>query len=73
MDLSAKEKQTHGHREETCGQGGGTGMDWELGVNRCKLLHLEWIDKKVLPYDTGNSIQFPRINHDGKVCVCVCV
>ena len=22
---------------------GGSGMDWEFGVNRCKLLPLEWI------------------------------
>ena len=40
-------------------------MDWEFGVSRCKLLHLEWIDK-VLMYSTGNYIQFPIINPDGK-------
>ena len=28
-------KENHGHGEETCGC---QGMDWELGVNRCKLL-----------------------------------
>ena len=27
---------------------GGSGMHWESGVNKCKLLHLEWIDNKVL-------------------------
>ena len=38
-------KETHGLGEQTCGcRGGGRvrGMDWESGVNRCKLLHLEW-------------------------------
>ena len=36
------------------GEGGGGGMDWEFGVGRCKLLHLEWINNKVLMYSTGN-------------------
>ena len=37
-------------------------MDWEFGVGRCKLLHLEEINNKVLPYSTGNYIQSPGIN-----------
>ena len=44
MNLPTKQKQTHRHGEQTCGyQGreGGTGMDWEFGVSRCRLLHLE--------------------------------
>ena len=39
MKLSAKHKQTHGPRDQTCGcQGGwgGSGMDWDFGVSRCK-------------------------------------
>lgn len=39
------------------GEGSGSEMDWEFGVSRCKLLHLEWIISKVLLYSTGNSIQ----------------
>ena len=38
-------KETHGHGEQTCGcqeRGGGSGMDWEFEVNRCKLTPLEW-------------------------------
>ena len=27
--------------------GEGNEMDWELGVSRCKLLHLEWVSNKV--------------------------
>ena len=40
-------------------------MDWEFGINRCKLLYIEWINN-VLLYSTGNYIQYPVINHDGK-------
>ena len=25
-----------------------SGMDWEFGVSRCKLLHLEWISNEIL-------------------------
>ena len=38
-------KEIHGHREQTCGcqEGGrGSGMDWEFGINRCKLLPLNY-------------------------------
>ena len=51
MNLSTKQKQTHGHRELTCdchwGRGG-SGMEREFGVGKCKLLHLEWISSRVL-------------------------
>ena len=47
INLSTKEKQTH--REQTCGcqgrrEGGRSGMNWESGVGKCKLLHLEWVN-----------------------------
>ena len=48
------------------GEGGGGGKDWEFGVSRCKLLYREWINNKVLLYSTGNYIQNPVINHNGK-------
>ena len=44
MSLPTEKKQTHGHREQTCGRqgrGGGSGLDWEFGASRRKLLHLE--------------------------------
>ena len=56
MNLSIEKKHTHGHGEQTCGcQGGqgGSGMAWEFGVSRCKLLYLEWISNEVLLYSTG--------------------
>ena len=73
MNISTKQKQHHRHREQTCGcqggglgGGGGGGMDWEFGISRCKLLYIEWINNKVLLYSTGNYIQYPVINHNGK-------
>ena len=46
-------------------QGGGAagGIDWEVEASRCKLLYTGWINNKVLLYTTGNSIQYPVINH----------
>ena len=41
-------------------------MGWEFGISRCKLLYIEWINNKVLQYSTGNYIQYPVINHNGK-------
>ena len=63
------------------GSGGGRGMDWEFGAGRCKLLHLGWINNKVLLYSTGNYIQSLGINHNNKeyqkksvyIYVCVCI
>ena len=57
--LSTEKKQTHGLGEQTCGcQGGegGSGMDWEFGFNRYKLLPLEWISNEILLFSTGNYI-----------------
>ena len=30
-------------------------------------LHLEWISNEVVLYSTGNCIQCPEIDHDGKL------
>ena len=65
MNLSLKQKQTHRHREQTCGCQGGEN-ELEFGVGRCKILYREWINEKVLLYSTGNYIQHPVINHNGK-------
>ena len=45
---------------------GGKGMEWEFGVSRCKLVYIGWINNKVPLYTTGNYIQYPVINHNGK-------
>ena len=48
------------------GVGGGRGLDWEFGISRCKLVYIGWINNKVLLNSTGNYIQYPVINHNGK-------
>ena len=50
----------------TKGEGDGGGINWEFGISRCKLLYLEWMNNKDLLYNTGNYIQYPVINHNGK-------
>ena len=57
MNPSIKQKQNHGHREQTdgCqGRGVGAGMEWEAGISRCKLLYTQWINNKGLLYSTEN-------------------
>ena len=47
------------------GEREGSRMDWEVGVSRCKLLHLEWISNEILLYSTGNYIQSLMIEDNG--------
>ena len=42
------------------------GKEWEFEISRGKLLYIEWINNKVLLYSTGNYIQHPVTNHNGK-------
>ena len=49
MNLSMKQKQNQGHREETSGcqgGGGGRGMDWKFGISRCKLVYIKCIKQQ---------------------------
>ena len=46
MDLDSRLVVPPGERESR--------MDWEFGVNRCRLLPLEWISNEVLLCSTGN-------------------
>ena len=69
MKLSM-EKKLMDLEEQTCGcqgGGGGNGMDWEFGVNRCKLLPLEWISNGILLYSTGNYVWPLVIEHDNVI------
>ena len=45
---------------------GQEGKDWQFRISRCKLLYIGWINNRVLQYSTGNYIQYPVINHNGK-------
>jgi len=53
-------------RKATIRQKSPRGIDWEFEINRCKLLYVGWINNKVLLCSTGNHIQYPVINHNGK-------
>ena len=64
-----KQKQIHRYRKQTWlpkGKEGGGGMNQELGISRNKLPYIKQVNNKVLLYSTGNYIQYPAINHNGK-------
>ena len=72
-NLSTEQKQPHRHKQ-TYGcqggggvEGGGSGMDREFGVSKCKLLHLERISNEVLLCSTGNYIQSLGIEHNERL------
>ena len=59
-----KETQGLGAQTRGCrGGGGGGGMDRESGVDRCKLLPLEWRSNEILLYSTGNCIWLLMMEH----------
>ena len=69
MILSTKQKQITDMESKSVivrGEGGGSRMDWDFGVSRCKLLHVGWISNEVLLYSTGNYIQPLEAEHDGR-------
>ena len=68
MNLFVKQKQTHRHGKEfvVAKREGTKLMNWEFGVNRYKLLQLEWISNEVLLQGTGKYIQSLVIDHDGR-------
>ena len=47
------------------GEGVGGELELEVGISRCKLLDIEWINNKVLLYSTGSYIQYPMVSHNG--------
>ena len=68
-NLSMKQKLTHRCRNQTFGcQGGGAGGGkvWEFGNSRCRQVYIGWINNKVPVWSTGNYIQYPGINSNGK-------
>ena len=55
------------------GRGGEGKVDWESGVNRCKLVYLGWINNKVQLYNTGHYSHYLVISHNGKEYVQECM
>ena len=69
MILSTKQKQIIDMKSRLVVAewgGGGNGMYWELGIGRCKLLHLEWISNVLLLYSTGKYVQSLGVERDGR-------
>ena len=69
MNISMKQKQTYTSPWSMdlwlpMGEGGGRGKDWEFGIS--KLAYIGCVNNKALLYSTGNYIQFPVINPNGK-------
>ena len=66
MNISTK--QTHSQRTDLWFvakvEGFGRGKNWDIGISRCKLSCLEWINKALLY--TENYGQYPVIKHDEK-------
>ena len=58
MNLSTQKKITDMENRLAIAkeEGVGSGVDWELGANRCKLLPLEWISNEILLCSTGNCL-----------------
>jgi len=56
MNLSTEKKIMDLENGLVVAKGGRGGMDWELGVNRCRLLPLEWISNEILLCSTGNHV-----------------
>ena len=71
MNLPRKQKQTHGHKEKTVVAKGEMGWGrhglgvWDLQM-QTTILHIKWINNKVLLYSSGNCIKYPVINYNGK-------
>jgi len=68
MNLSTKWKKTYIETRLVGAKGERLGgrREEEFGVSRWKLLHLEWINDKVLLYSTRNYIQSPGIDRNKK-------
>ena len=75
MSLFTKQKQTQTSKTNLWlpkGKAGSGSINWEFGISRYKLLYVKYINK-VLLYSTGNYIQYPVINHNGKYEKRICV
>ena len=58
MNLSTEKKirDLENRLVVTKGEGGGSGMELEFGINRCRLLPLEWISNEILLNSTGRYV-----------------
>ena len=64
MNLSTEKKLMDSENRLVVAKGEGEGVGWigVLGVNRCRLLPLEWISNEILLCSTGN---YGLVTYDG--------
>ena len=66
MNLSTEKKiMDLENRLVVPGGRGRSGREWELGVNRCKLLLMEWIHNEIRLRSTENYKTFIRKHYGG--------
>ena len=66
MSISVKDGKADIQKVLVVAKGEEEGVRWTGSFSRYNLFHLEWISSEVLPYSTGNYIQFLVIEHDGR-------
>ena len=72
MNLFMKQNETYRHREQTCscqrGEGVGEGRTGNLGLAdaNCYVQNDKWQGPTLQHRNTGNHIQYPVINYNGK-------
>ena len=67
MNLSTKQTQTHRHTAVAKVGVGSGGL--ESGIGRCQLLHMEWMDSKILLSSTANCLQFLRYRNGKNIYI----
>ena len=66
MNISTEKKIIDLENRFVAAQGreGGSGRDWELGLNGCKLLLLEWIYNEILLCSIENYVYILTSQHN---------
>ena len=64
MNLSAEKKIMNLENRLVIAKRKVNGMDWELGVNRCIVMPLEWISNEILLCSPGKYVWSIMMEHD---------
>ena len=66
MNLYMKQQQTYRHRQQIYGYQREKHVGEAFVISRYRLLYIKQINNKVLLYSTGDYIQYPLRNRNGK-------
>lgn len=64
MNLSTEKKIIDLEKRLVVARGRGSGVGWELGVNRYTRLPLEWMSNEILLCSPGNYVSSLSMEHD---------